>query len=349
MRFIGRWLRRILIALLVLVVLLLAPVGYNEFACRGDGETLSYSPIIEDTAWHRAEGRTLMTYPEWHIVHAYDDYAAVIRTGDPHDFGFFRAIGGFWGSLCALTQVSAEHGGFSGDIKPTIYVIGVSFSLELALKAAYEETLGRLFATFRGGDRAPLDDLSARQATDYAAFLQQVPWYRWDFSADAQALSQSRTDVVRDRERAFALGLEYRVKAAYAKAIAAAVASAGYDELRLRMVVSGIDAEELAGLIGVEIVGQTESGLIIETPRYRELTHLIVGMADKGAQFTEIAGNDDIMLTAISPKGEDHGALFAFDRQGYGDRRHLILLKVTELADWLRRTDRPTLEHIHDY
>ena len=55
------------------------------------------------------------------------------------------------------------------------------------------------------------------------------------------------------------------MKAAYAKAIAAAVASAGYDELRLRMVVSGIDAEELAGLIGVEIVGQTESGLIIRS------------------------------------------------------------------------------------
>ncbi len=349
MRLLWRWFRRALLAVLVLVLLLLAPVGYNELACRGSGETLPYEPLIADPDWQRAEGRTLMTYPEWHIVHAYDDYAAVIRDGDPHEFGYFRAIGGFWGSLCALTQASAEHGGFSGDIKPTIYVIGVSFTFELLLKAAYEETLGRLFAVLRGAERAPLDDLSARQATDYAAFLQQVPWYRWDFASDVTALKQANTSVLRDTERRIALGIEFGAKAIYARAIAAAVASAGFDELRLRVVVSGFPAAKLANIKDVAVIDEIAEGIVIETPRYRELTHLIVDMAEDGANFVEIAGNDDIMLTAISPRGEDHGGLFAFDRQGYGDARHLILLKVTELGDWLRRSDRPSLEHIHDY
>jgi hypothetical protein len=62
---------------------------------------VAHDPLV-GADWQRPEGRTLMTYPEWHIVHAYEDYAAVIRTGDPDDFGFLSSIGDFWSSTCAL-------------------------------------------------------------------------------------------------------------------------------------------------------------------------------------------------------------------------------------------------------
>ena len=42
----------------------------------------TYTPIVPE-ADRRPESRTLLTYPEWHIVHAYDDYAAVIRHRRP--------------------------------------------------------------------------------------------------------------------------------------------------------------------------------------------------------------------------------------------------------------------------
>ena len=128
---------------LVLVLLLLSPVAYVETACRPQGEAAPYTSLLPP-ADHRPESRMLMTYPEWHIVHAYDDYARVIRDGDPHDYGFLRGIGGFWSSLCALSQASGAHGGVDGGTKQMVYVIGTSFTLELALKAAYEETLGRV-------------------------------------------------------------------------------------------------------------------------------------------------------------------------------------------------------------
>ncbi|KMW58610.1 hypothetical protein AIOL_003588 [Candidatus Rhodobacter oscarellae] len=352
-RFVLRWLRRVIFGLVLLVLLLLAPVGYNELACSGEPVADSYQPIVSDPDWHRAEARSFLTYPEWHIVHAYDDYARVIRDGDPHQFGYVQAVRGFWGSLCALTEVSARHGGFDWVTKQTIYTIGVSFTLELGLKAAYEETLGRIATLIRGQKRAPLDDLSAKQAADYAAFLQQVPWYRWDFAGDVAALKSANTGSWRDTERRVALGLEFRAKAGYAKVIAAAVASAGFDALRLRMVVTGMDAAALEALGEVAVIEQTAAHIVIETPRYRELTHLLTEMADQGAEFIEIAGNDDIMLTAIAPRGAEHGALFAFDRQGYGDTRHLISMKVSALNDWLRAARDPsgglTLEHIHDY
>jgi hypothetical protein len=45
------------------------------------------------------------------------------------------------------------------------------------------------------------------------------------------------------------------------------------------------------------------------------------------------------------------GAIFSFPRQGHGDYRHLIMVKVADLMPLLRRlSDGPArLEHIHDY
>ncbi|MBL9055479.1 MAG: hypothetical protein JNJ84_04295, partial [Rhodobacteraceae bacterium] len=230
MRRLWRWLRRLVVAVVVLLLCLLFPVGYVEVMCRPAGGSAPYAPLVA-AEWQRPEGRTLMTYPEWHIVHAYDDYAAVIARGDPHDFGFVTAVGGFWGALCPLAQASGAHGGFDGETRQMIYTIGVSFTAEMLMKAAYEETFGRVATWLRGPERALLDEVSARQAADYARFLQQVPWYRWDFDRDRVELSPG--EGFRNAERRLALGLEYRAKAGYARVIAAAVAGMQPDALRM--------------------------------------------------------------------------------------------------------------------
>ena len=266
-----RFLKRFGIVLLLLVGGLLAPVGYVELACRPGAETSSYAALLP-SEHHRPEGRTLLTYPEWHIVHAYDDYAEVIRDGDPHDYQYLSSIAGFWTSLCSLSQASGPHGGFPSEFKQTVYTIGVSFTAELLAKGLYEETVGRIATWIRGDTRAPLDDLSAEQATQYSRFLRQVPWYRWDFESDSIALRDATSSVFRDRERRFALGLEYAAKARYAKVIAAAVATLEPDALRLRMVVSGLSEQDIESYEGVEFIAQHEQGIEIETPRYRALT-----------------------------------------------------------------------------
>lgn len=347
MRRLFRWLGRIVLALLLVVAGLLSPLVYIETMCRPQGQSAAHTPLLPQE-WQRPEGRTLLTYPEWHIVHAYDDYAEVIRTGNPHQFGFLTSITGFWSSLCALSQASGQHGGFDWTTKQTIYTIGVSFTAELLAKAAYEETLGRAATWVRGDTRAPLDDLSAQQASDYATFLQQVPWYKWDFTADAAAL-YAATDAFRDRERRLALGIEYRVKASYARVIAAAVASVGADQLRLRAVVTGMTAEALAALPDVSVVATRPEGVEIEAPRYRAFTKLAQFIAAAGGSFTEIAGNDDILFTAISVKPTMAGAIHSFARQGNPGYRHLVLLPVAGLAAALRALPEGALEHIHDY
>ncbi len=350
MRWLLRTLLRLFLVLALLIGGLLAPVGYIEMACIREpvGKNFVAQLPIEH---RRAESRTLLTYPEWHIVHAYDDYARVIADGDPHEFGYLQSIRGFWSSLCELAYASAEHGGFPGETKHMVYTVGVSFTAEMLAKGAYEETLGRLFTMIRGTERAPLDDLSATQAAAYATFLQQVPWYKWDFAADAGALAKATSNTARDTERLLALSAEYGVKSLYAKVIEQAVANIGADELRLRMVVRDITPEVLGAYPEVTVIDAAGDGLVIETPRYRELTNVMQKLAQDGVNFVEIAGNDDIMLTATAPGARVNSALYSFPRQGYGDYRHLILLKVTDLGDNLRvmRTGPLTLEHIHDY
>lgn len=348
MRVLLRWIRRLVLLVLVLILALLSPVAYLEVMCRPQGATVAHDPAVGPD-WQRPEGRTLLTYPEWHIVHAYADYAEVIRIGDPHDFGFFSSIAGFWSSTCALSQASGPHGGFPWETKQMVYVIGVSFTAELALKAGYEETLGRLFALLRGQTHAPLDDLSARQSADYATFLQQVPWYKWDFTRDAGQLDTAATDSLRDRERRFALGLEYRAKAAYAGVIAAAVAATGEDQLRLRAVVSGVSAEVLAALPDVRVIEAGPNGTTIEAPRYRAFTRLAEAITAAGGSFVEIAGNDDILFTMITDQPAADGAIHSFARQGNPGYRHLVLIPVARLADTLRALPQGALEHIHDY
>lgn len=348
MRGLWRLVKRLVLLALVLILGLLSPIAYVEIMCRPEGEPVAYDPLV-GVEWQRPEGRTLLTYPEWHIVHAYADYAEVIHTGDPQDYGFLSAIGGFWSSTCALSQASGPHGGFPWETKQMVYTIGVSFTAELALKAAYEETVGRLFVALRGPSHAPLDDLSARQAADYAVFLQQVPWYKWDFTRDAEALEAAATDALRDRERRWALGVEYRAKAAYAKVIEAAVAAVGADQLRLRAVVSGVSETALAALPEVQVIETLPEGVVIEAPRYRAFTRLAEQIAADGGGFVEIAGNDDILLTVITAEPDFPGAVHSFARQGNPGFRHLVLVPVADLAGVLRKLPEGALEHIHDY
>jgi len=345
-----KWVTRLGAALVLIVAGLLSPIAYVEIACSSDVGSDDYDAILP-AQYHRPESRTLLTYPEWHIVHAYDDYARVISKNDPHEFAYLSSIGGFWSSTCALSTASGDHGGFPWATKQLVYTIGVSFTAELLAKAAYEETLGRIAVLVRGDEHAPLDTLSATQAAEYAVFLQQTPWYKWDFPSAAKSLSDSAGVSLRDSERNFALGVENAVKASYARVIAAAVASVGQDELTLRMIVWGVSETQLNSLKDVTVIGARPAGYEIETPRYRQLTLLLAEMARLGGEFVEIAGNDDILFTTLSEEPNEEHTIYSFARQGYGDWRNLNMVKVSQLAASLRSLDgaKLRLEHVHDY
>ena len=60
------------------------------------------------------------------------------------------------------------------------------------------------------------------------------------------------------------------------------------------------DAAVLDGIDGLRVVEHRGNVIIVEAPRYRALTLLLIQMAGRGIDQAEIAGNDDIMFTALS-------------------------------------------------
>ena len=346
----GKWLSRLILVVLLVVLALVAPIMWMELGCRSQGGMEPYDALLPEEH-HRSEARTLLTYPEWHIVNAYDEYAKVVELAEPHDYRFFSAISGYWNSLCGLKKRANRHGGMTNETKQLVYTIGVSFTAEMVMKALYEETIGRISTLVRGPGKAPLDTLSATQAAEYATFLQQTPWYKYDFNADIAALDAAKTNAPRDIERRFALGTEYWAKSAYAGLIEEAVDRVGPDELTLRMIVNNASAGDLARMEGVIVKSIRGNGIEVETVRYRALTEILTEMARQDMDVVEIAGNDDIMLSVLSNQSRLQGALFSTWRQGYGDYRHLLRVKVPDMMVLLRflETDDARLEHVYDY
>jgi len=346
-----------LAAMSVVLFLVLAPVGYVELACRGTASAQAYQPLITDPAFQRREANTYLTYPEWHIVYAYDGLAEALKTGDEHRFDYAASVVRFWSSTCALMRVADEHGGADWDTRSMIHTIGVSFAAEMAVKAAYEETIGRVFSWLRAGVKTPQDQAVAATAIEYAAFLRQTPWYQYPFPRERTELWAAPMDgFFRGWERRMGIGLEFTAKAAYAKVIAGAVAATAPATLIIHSVVTGLNEAALAGIPEVKVVGARGEGIEIETPRYDLFTRILVEIASRGGELREIAGNDDIMVTLTVPEGGDPKlqqgtVILRLKRDAISGERLLINLKVTELAAFLKAhpLGDPGLEHVFDY
>jgi hypothetical protein len=358
-RRVRRPLKWALISLVVAVALLLSPVAYVELACRGGGGASApvYHPLIADSAFQRREANTYLTYPEWHIVYAYDGLAHVLRTGDEYTFDYLGSIGRFWSSACTLTRVAGRHGGADWGTRSMIHTIGVSFTAEMLAKAAYEETIGRVTAWFRGPHKTPQDVVVAAMADDYARFLRQTPWYMYPFPRESRKLWDAPVEqTVRGWERRLGIGAEFLLKSAYAQVLAGAVAATGEAQLTIRSVVSGLDATALSAIPGVTVIGPRGGGLEIETPRYERFTGILVEIARRRGSIREIAGNDDVMVSltvadgtaATVPRGT---ILLRLKRDGIPGERLLVNVKVPELAAFLTAQPRgdPGLEHVFDY
>ena len=360
-----RWAKRIAGALAALVLLLAAPVLLIETACTTPREpgTLTRAPLVPDRGYARRESDSYLSYPEWHIVYAYEDLAGVVRRGDESGFAYGRQIAGFWTSLCRLSRVVTGRGPVGTDTKVMLYTIGWSFTAELAVKGAYEKTLGRLFEWLRGPGKTAEDEFAARDLQSYAEFLRQTPWYEYPFGWRLLAFWRSTSwrgeDLPRKLERRAVLTAEYATKAVYAALIGyASGAALGGADLEIQTVVTGLDRADAAREPQLTIVRDLGSGrTLIRTPRYQSYTDLLVRLARRGRDVVEIAGNHRILVTVLAPPGPLPAApgvaeLFEAPIQSRPDRRRVGLdVSVERLAAAIRALEAAgiSIEHIYDY
>lgn len=360
-----RWAKRLAVALLVFAAILAAPVLWIEGACTTSREsgTLTRVPLVDEPGYARREADSYLSFPEWHIVYAYEDLAGVLRGGDESDFAYGRQIAEFWKSLCELNRVVTARGSAGADTKAMLYTIGWSFTAQLAIKGAYEKTIGRVFEWLRGAGKTAEDEFAARDMQAYADFLREAPWYEYPFGWRLMTFWRSTPirgdDLPRKMERRAVFTLEYGAKALYGALAGYASATAlGASDLEIHTVVVGLDPADTAREPGIRIVRQLGGDrTLIRTPGHQVYTDLLVRLARRGRNVAEIAGNHGILVTVLAPKGPlpplpGATELFEAPIQSRPDRRRVGLdVAVEQLAAVIRATEAAgaSIERIHAY
>lgn len=259
--------------------------------------------VADVPGYKRPEESTYLTYPEWSIVYAARDYAAFVQDRNPADFPYLAYVGGFWQDYAAMIRASSHHP-FNAQNHLMLVVIGVSHTVEHLIQLVYENTVGRLTALAA----YPVEedrDLAAI-AGEYAAFLDQTPWYRFPYAERRAELwsipAAEGTAAIRSWERKLGFGLALTIKQAYAGLISGGL-SATQDPAALDINVwaTGPVAEAIAGEPDTTIVSDLGAdGTVFRTRRYQVFTEMIPRLIERGMSFVEIGGNDEIMVTLLS-------------------------------------------------
>ena len=353
-----RW-RLVALAGGLIAGIVLVPMAYIEGGCRAplpNVTTAPNRPPLLPTADRRPEASTFLTYPEWHVVYEAEAFARHLAAGNPpSSFAYGEQIEQFWTSYCAVNRITHSSPG-SRAAKITIYTIGISYTVELAVKAAYERTIGRLFEATSGWTSAD-DRHGAHVQQRYGAFLHETPWYRFPFGEALKGEWQTQEPALHARhwERRFALSSEYGVKALYAKAIDVATgATVGRDEPTLRMVVHGDPAVLRAVDPRLKAVASLPGGLtVVEAPRYQQFNDLLAKLSATQVQLVEIAGNGTIFATLILPDRVPvpGPAVLAMPIDRTGWRRVGVAVPAARLLPLMARVRvlGGTVEHVYDY
>ena len=352
-----RWLTVFIVFTGIAVALAVASV---ETGCQAAGpppasDTGRFG--VADKDYRLPVTNSVLSYPEWYIVYAYQDFATTLREGDEAAFAYLDSISEYWTSLCAVNRAASAQGPIDFGQKVMLYVIGFSFTAELGIKGAYETTIGALTAWLRGPEKTSEDRLAVAVAEDYAAFLDQKPWYEYSFLTQVRRLLNDTPfgrSSVRAAERRFALTLEWTAKSGYAWVIAR-MAELDPAVLKIRSVVQGGNLDGKAGIAVRRDLGDGKA--LIETERYAAFTKILTDFASEDRQVLEIAGNDVIFITVLVPEDMALGldgarTIFSYpDRSRSRWRRVGMLVDVPALIPALRQLQSKgaRLEHVYDY
>lgn len=314
----------------------------------------------EIPGYQRPEESTYLTYPEWAIVYAARDYAGYVKDNQPSGFPYWSYIGRFWQDYAAVIRASSAYP-FNIQNHQMLAVIGTSHTVEHAVQWAYENTIGRV-TEIASGRRTAVDAYQAKVAADYAAFLDQVPWYQYPYAEKRAGLLAVQPvpgdGSLRPGERKLAFGLAYTVKQGYADLIKSALAATSDPAfLDIHVWARGPVAEATRHEPDTALERDFGTdGAIFITRRYQVFTEMIPRLIGKGVSFVEIGGNDEIMVTVLSgeavavPAGAR--ALFAYALPADpGQRRTGMVVAVRRLHTVLPALAKAgaTLEHVYDY
>lgn len=367
----AKWFRRLLIAAAGLFVL--GAIGIGIFAARCSGPQRQLEPVAVTRAdprvtagikdYARPLEDTYFTYPEWYIVWSYQEKADFQQQHLPSGFPFFAEIAQYWCAYCSVNKFVTGRYPFNFGDHLMLMVIGSSFTVEYALKGIYEKTVGALSEWTSGGKPVEEDLYAASVAQKYAEFVHVRPFYEFAFWNSLRGLWSDTgwwgPHAFRKWERKAFLSLDYAVEAAYCGLITGAThAVYGVESAETYASIENAPSRVLLENPRVRQVKEiSPDSEIVIIPRYQEFTDTADRLAKAGVRFVDIAGNGEILLSAISPNSDAYNApdselLFSNKILTNSPYRRVALrcavpslsavLSSIELHGW-------KIEHVYDY
>lgn len=252
---------------------------------------------------------SVISHPEWDLVYSSDalrDWMAA--GGSPSDFSWMRSIGTFWRSYSAAWREVRRVGEVPSGFHSMLLTIGVSTTVEYALTALYEQTIGRFSGWIGGGHRTATDELAAAQAASYSDLIHQAGWYRFDFWPWVERLWQtplgSGRQALRGLERRLWLSAVWSVKALYAQLLTVAMGEE-QDTLTRHLLVAGVPPTDLDETVRVSPPLWRDYHLL-EVPRYAPYEALLDALASRSdsVRIVEINGAPTTTLSLRVPAGQ---------------------------------------------
>jgi hypothetical protein len=361
----------------VLVVTALTTGGPAVFVatqCWGGGVPPTFTgPAAElkTLGLNRDEARTYLALPARLIIYTAGDRADFLTRKPPSGYPYFGSISQYWGGYNAACEVtSREHPFVTRDHLP-LAAAGAALSVEYLLTGVWENTVGRATEWLSSASKSwpaaptPEDAFAVRTAKEYAAFIHKIPWYDFPFGDRLTTLWTGSPmwgpNAIRKWDRRIVLTAEYGLKA-FAALIARQVVSppAADDGRSSTLVYAAIDHAGASAFADERVREFKELGphsYIVSLPPREGFTEAVRLLQSKGVRFLTIAGNDDIVLTALAPAAladavPSDRRVAALPLLTDPLRTRLALrVRVTALSDvlaWLASRG-ASIEAIHDY
>jgi hypothetical protein len=242
--------------------------------------------------YRRPEAATYLAFPEQHLAQNAHEYAQAIAAGSPSRYPYFKAIVQYWRAYYRVFKITQAKYGFKMGEHRLPIMIGLGFTIENTTKGIYENTIGRLTEQLSEGGKSDEDRQAARAAAEYATFIRTAPSYKFQYGRPLSELWKTPfrgAHQVRKIERRMALTIEYGL-------------NAFYDMLLGIAAPAGNQPEQIHALALV-----TRSPEVIPLPRNELFTAAVSVLAGKGVTIYEIAGNDEIFVTALGPASTLNG------------------------------------------
>ncbi|MCB9593012.1 MAG: hypothetical protein H6719_09795 [Sandaracinaceae bacterium] len=341
--------RRAIAALVFVATLGLAATGVSDEPGRTPREH------------RRPPDQTYLTFPEWFLVHSPNELARYTADHSPSGFPFLGHVGQLWSSYGSVTEATSQYD-LNVGYHVMILVIASSTTVEYGIRAGYETLVGRLAEATQTGPTTAEETFAAQVAQEYVDFINEQPWYAFDF---VDALERLWTevpligpDMIRKVERRYALTTELVAKASYGWLIGIGTAASYEAPLLVTAVVLEREPDAVPEGVDLEVLERFDDGQVLATlPRYEAFGVQASILAEAGARFVEIAGNrGPIVISAIVPAGTSRevadDVLFVqpiLTRPT--EERVVFQVPVADLADALNRLGTPDrqLEHVYDF